>query len=176
MGRSDYFADGQWNFFCDFCGAKEKSSNGIKTWNGYYVCRSHREVRNPQDFVRGIKDNQSVPWTRPEPTDTFAPITYTRQFDDAFGVAETVAKLYRKNISPPQGTGTLNAFALNAAVLDGPGALTAADLEKLSLSEMVKLTTGKTVAEALPLAETVSFRLVALRSLNGAALNSFALG
>lgn len=66
MGKADYYADGQWNFFCQLCGAKAKSGTAMKTWQGLYVCRHHREVRNPQDFLRGIKDNQSVPWTRPE--------------------------------------------------------------------------------------------------------------
>lgn len=66
MGRADYFADGQWNFFCDFCGAKQKSGKAMKTWNGFYVCKHHKEVRNPQDFLRGIRENQSLPWTRPE--------------------------------------------------------------------------------------------------------------
>lgn len=35
------------------------------TWQGYYVCKHHKERRNEQDFLRGIADNQSVPWTRP---------------------------------------------------------------------------------------------------------------
>lgn len=64
-GKADYYADGQWNFYCDFCGAKNKSLDSMKTWSNYRVCQHHKEVRNPQDFVRGVKDNQSVPWTRP---------------------------------------------------------------------------------------------------------------
>src|ERR1700743_2199106 len=73
MGKADYYADGQWNFFCDFCGCKNKSGDGMLTWNGFYVCRHHKETRNPQDFIRGVKDVQSVPWTRPEAEpETFA--------------------------------------------------------------------------------------------------------
>ena len=71
MGSSDRYADGEWNFFCDLCGRKAKSSQGVKTWDNHYVCRHHKEVRNPQDFVRGVRDSQSVPWTRPEATDTY---------------------------------------------------------------------------------------------------------
>ena len=70
---ADFFADGQWNFFCDLCGRKAKSSDGVKTWDNHYVCRHHKEVRNPQDFLKGVKDDPSVPWSRPESTDTFAP-------------------------------------------------------------------------------------------------------
>ncbi len=73
MGKADFWADGEWNFYCDFCGAKNKSSRAMKTWDGYYVCKHHKEMRNPQDFIRGVKDNQSVPWTRPEPQDVFVP-------------------------------------------------------------------------------------------------------
>ena len=68
---ADFFANGQWNFFCDLCGRKEKSSKGVKTWDNFYVCRKHKEQRNPQDFLKGVKDDQTVPWSRPEPADTF---------------------------------------------------------------------------------------------------------
>ena len=71
MGASDYFAKGQWNAFCDLCGAKKKSGQVVRTWDGFRVCASHKEARNPQDLLRGVKDDQSVPWSRPEPTDTF---------------------------------------------------------------------------------------------------------
>ena len=71
MGSADYYEDGSYNFFCDLCGRKEKSSKGVKTWDNHYVCRSHKEARNPQDFVRGVKDIQTVPWKRTEPADTY---------------------------------------------------------------------------------------------------------
>ena len=66
MGIADRYADGEWNFYCDLCGRKAKSSTAMKTWDNHYVCRHHKEVRNPQDFLRGVKEHQSVPWTRPE--------------------------------------------------------------------------------------------------------------
>ena len=40
-------------------------------WQGYYVCPEHWEVRQPQDFVRGIQDIQTPPWTQPMPADVF---------------------------------------------------------------------------------------------------------
>lgn len=73
MAQNDYYADGQWNFTCDLCGKKNKSSDGMKTWDNFYVCKHHREERNPQDFLRGVKDNQTVPWSRPVPEEVFAP-------------------------------------------------------------------------------------------------------
>lgn len=73
MGKADYYRSGDWNYFCDLCGAKTKSSDSMLTWNGLRVCRHHKEVRNPQDFLRGVEDDQSVPWSRPEKVpETFA--------------------------------------------------------------------------------------------------------
>jgi len=66
QGKADYYRSGQWNFYCDLCGAKTKSSDSMLTWNGLRVCKHHREIRNPQDFLRGVRDDQSTPWTRPE--------------------------------------------------------------------------------------------------------------
>lgn len=68
MGESNYYSDGQWNVTCDLCSKKIKSSTATKTWDNFYVCRHHREARNPQDFLRGVKDEQTVPFSRPEPT------------------------------------------------------------------------------------------------------------
>lgn len=64
-GEADFYKDGAWNFTCDLCGRKQKSTRAMFTWQGLYVCKHHKEIRNPQDFLRGVKDNQSVPWTRP---------------------------------------------------------------------------------------------------------------
>jgi hypothetical protein len=75
MGSADRYADGEWNFFCDLCGKKEKSSRAMKTWDNHWVCAHHKEVRNPQDFVKGVKDNQTVPWARSEPTDVYVAAT-----------------------------------------------------------------------------------------------------
>ena len=71
MRSSDYYKSGEWNFTCDFCGRKAKSGESMKTWDNFRVCAFHKEVRNPQDFVRGVKDNQTVPWSRPP-----APVTF----------------------------------------------------------------------------------------------------
>ena len=41
-------------------------------WDNCRVCYRCMEIRNPQDFVRGVPDNQAPPWTRPTPPPTFA--------------------------------------------------------------------------------------------------------
>lgn len=73
MADADFYASGQFNFFCDLCGRKQKSARAMFTWNGLYVCKHHKEIRNPQDFLRGVKDDQTTPWSRPEAADTFLP-------------------------------------------------------------------------------------------------------
>jgi len=73
-GKADYYARGQWNFYCDLCGAKTKSSDGVRTWNNLWVCSHHKEIRNPQDFVRGIKDNQTTPWRRSKLPEGVCPV------------------------------------------------------------------------------------------------------
>ncbi len=71
MGRADYYADGQYNFICDQCGKKRKSKDMRKQWDGLQVCPTCFDPRNPQDFVRGVQDNQSVPISRPDVSPTF---------------------------------------------------------------------------------------------------------
>ncbi len=83
-----YYADGQWNFYCDLCGRKEKSSKGRKTWDGFYVCAYHKEMRNPQDFVRGVKDDQTVPWSRSKPADVFVPVTFRLLQETGFAILQ----------------------------------------------------------------------------------------
>lgn len=71
MGKSDFWKAGDWNAQCDSCGQKYKASQLKLQWNGFRTCSHCFDFRQPQDFVRGIEDNQSPPWTRPEPAPTF---------------------------------------------------------------------------------------------------------
>lgn len=75
MGRADWYKHGDHNAICDICGFKYKASELKRTWEGYYVCERDFEHRHPQDFVRGKKDDQSVPWSRTESGDTFISLT-----------------------------------------------------------------------------------------------------
>tara|TARA_R110000782_G_scaffold218427_1_gene305776 strand:- start:10087 stop:10353 length:267 start_codon:yes stop_codon:yes gene_type:complete len=65
---------GQWNVICDRCGFEYKSRQLRKEWTGLRVCDGAGtnecfETRNPQDFLRGRKDQQNPPWVRPEPAE-----------------------------------------------------------------------------------------------------------
>jgi hypothetical protein len=76
MGRADYYKSGDYNSICDYCGRKFKFSALRKTWDGFYNCKRCWEPRQPQDFVRGVKDVQAVPVTRPESTDVFVDVDF----------------------------------------------------------------------------------------------------
>lgn len=65
-GRADYYAPGDWNVACSMCGRKRKASWMVKNWQGQYRCPEHNEARQPQDFVRAVTDDMSVPWSQPE--------------------------------------------------------------------------------------------------------------
>ena len=68
----DEFKLGDHNVICDRTGFKVKASDTKREWNNLIVREQSWETRQPQDFVRGRGDRQSVPHPRPEPeTDTF---------------------------------------------------------------------------------------------------------
>jgi len=64
--NQDTLVLGLWNMICDRCGRKFKNVDIREEWNGLMVCRSCWEPRHPQDFLKGVKDDQSVPYTRPD--------------------------------------------------------------------------------------------------------------
>lgn len=67
----NYYVKGDWNALCQRCGFKYKASQLRLEWTNLYVCPHCWETRHPQDFVRGREDDQTVPWSSPEPTDLF---------------------------------------------------------------------------------------------------------
>jgi hypothetical protein len=58
-----------WLVICDRCGFKYRSDELKLEWTGLRVCDPCFEQRHPQDFVRGRRDHQEVPWVRPRPDD-----------------------------------------------------------------------------------------------------------
>lgn len=76
MSDDNYYKKGSWNCICQRCSFKFKSEDIKKEWTGLLVCKECFENRHPQDFLRGTPEKQSVPFTAPEPTDTFVTVTY----------------------------------------------------------------------------------------------------
>jgi len=68
------YDNGDWIADCDVCGRKYKASALSQRWDGLMCCDDDWEIRQPQDFVRGVPDTQIAPWLRPEPPDSFIPI------------------------------------------------------------------------------------------------------
>ena len=63
MPSQDYFLDGAWDFHCMECDRKLKSVDALFRWDGLWVGPECFELRNPQDYVRGIPDDPSTPWS-----------------------------------------------------------------------------------------------------------------
>lgn len=59
-------------------GFKVKRRDLVRQWDGELVHRRFVDKRNPQDFVRGVKEREALPNTRPEPADVFLaePLTW----------------------------------------------------------------------------------------------------
>lgn len=75
----NYHKAGTWNVICDVCGFKFKADQLKKRWDGKMVCDVDYELRNPQDLIRIPTDDPSVPWSRPESTDTYLTSDLTTQ-------------------------------------------------------------------------------------------------
>lgn len=59
------FILGDWNATCSMCGGKFKASQLKKHWQGFWRCQKCWNPRHPQDFVRAVKDVQTVPFDQP---------------------------------------------------------------------------------------------------------------
>jgi hypothetical protein len=108
---------GNWIAMCDVCGRKYKASTLKKRWDGLMCCDRDWEIRQPQDFVRGIADTQIAPWLRSEPSDSFIAVTLSllsQLFSTSTATLLTVftAAPYNFYITSPV-TVTLSAILLN---------------------------------------------------------------
>lgn len=65
MPKLGYYEMGVNNAVCDQCGRAFKSNQLKKRWDNAWTCTACWEPRHPQDFVKGIKDNQAPALDRP---------------------------------------------------------------------------------------------------------------
>lgn len=56
---------------CDRTGFRVLASDTVKEWDGSIVWDRVYETRQPQDFLRGIRDSQTVPDARPKTDPVF---------------------------------------------------------------------------------------------------------
>ncbi len=99
MGRADYLKEGDWNAVCAECGMKGKASEMLRLPDGIpggkmYVHPEHYVARNPQDFVRGIPEKQSPPWSQPMPEDEFSDFCTTISAVADYAIAECALSDY----------------------------------------------------------------------------------
>lgn len=100
MPQLTYYVAGDYNAQCDNCGRGFKFSALKKRWDNAWTCPDCWEPRHPQDFVRAVRDNPSVPVARPRvgvPTGTAAffsnfmntPLIFTNSAGDAITWTES---------------------------------------------------------------------------------------
>lgn len=56
---------------CDASGFKFPLRELVRQWDGLLVHHRFVDKRNPQDHVTGVRDDQSLPVSRPESADVF---------------------------------------------------------------------------------------------------------
>ena len=69
MRKRNNYIHGAHNVICDRSGFKVKSTEVRKEWNNSVVRKEDFESRHPQDYVRGVRDDQSVDNPRPGAAD-----------------------------------------------------------------------------------------------------------
>jgi len=75
MSYQARYDKGNWKAICESCGRIVKASDLQRRWDGYMVDERCFETRQPQDFVRGVADYQAPPFTRPEQSNVYIPVT-----------------------------------------------------------------------------------------------------
>lgn len=81
MSRGWQYNSGDWIVTCDVCSKQIRASESKKRWDGLIVCPADFEHRHPQDLIKHRTENTSVPFSRPEPTDTFTDVTYIVMYE-----------------------------------------------------------------------------------------------
>jgi hypothetical protein len=110
----------------DRSGFTRHAEDTQKEWNGLIVGKDLWEARQPQDFVRGVADDQTVPDARPIPPDVFTGPLYTTTTAN-IGIGATFLPLTAVNgfsagsvIGVMLDTGVLfNTTQVGAAAADG---------------------------------------------------------
>ncbi len=92
MGRHGPFEPGSFYRTDDRTGFPQRAERTKKEWNGYLVDETVWEARQPQDLVKGVKDQQSVPDARPLPPNVFVGPTFV-QLSEAAVVNQIVLDL-----------------------------------------------------------------------------------
>jgi hypothetical protein len=81
------YVKGSWKATCDRCGFDYHHFRLRREWTGLRTCSGPQtadcwDPRHPQDGVRGVADNQTTAWARPEPDAVFTSVVGDVSEDD----------------------------------------------------------------------------------------------
>jgi hypothetical protein len=145
------------------------------------VCDKDFEIRQPQDFVRGKADMQVPPYTKPEQSNAFQPLTVAWQTEDNISLLEVFAKEF--TIVVPDsveytGTGNqeLGARYLGEMSLGGDSIFKGYN-SRVSVSESVVITQGfdRVTSDSISVSEVFTAQIIT-NPLGNRALGSTTLG
>ena len=130
MGHADYYKSGTYNGLCDRCGSKFKFSDLKLEWDGLYVCTANGcwEARQPQDYVKGVRDDMAVPVSRPDQPNVFLDTIYVTPSVSIANIIKGVLKSLAVSVSSAVsvalsttlrgfGTKVVNGSAINSKTL-----------------------------------------------------------
>ena len=106
MGHADYLRNGDYNGICDRCGCKFKFSQLKLEWDGLYVCTANGcwEPRQPQDYVKGVRDDMSVPVSRPQGGNVFLDTIWW----EVYPVASIIKQINKPYVAVSTSSSSLN--------------------------------------------------------------------
>ena len=131
MGHADYYKSGTYNGICDRCGSKFKFSDLKLEWDGLYVCTANGcwEPRQPQDYVKGVRDDMAVPVSRPDQPAVYldeiivqetpiVSLSFVKSLLKSLAVSVTsVCSIIPIKYPKTTNTAVVNGFALNTTTL-----------------------------------------------------------
>lgn len=128
MADDLHYVPGDFYRICDKSGFKVRSKRSKLEWNGLMVSDRFWEIRHPQDFVKGVMDNQVVPNARLRQVNQFlGPLSTTLTANVAAGavvlpVASSVRMQIGDNIEVMLDTGVY--FQTNIASVPNSTSIT----------------------------------------------------
>lgn len=151
MSYQSNWANGGWLVICDVCGRKFKEDRLRMRWDGLMTCEGDWEVRQPQDFVRGVADIQAPPYVRPEQANVFLPYFFTQYPADELDLGESVAKGFTTRFGgiPLKSNDSVNGTYLDRFAINNTSPLGYVDPEAFSFSEDVLFVLGRNFADTL---------------------------
>lgn len=88
MGTKLFYKPGSFYRICDRTGFAIRAERTQKEWNNLIVSDQVWEARQPQDFVRGVNDDQTVPNARPRQPNVYIGENTVPQFE-VYGAGPT---------------------------------------------------------------------------------------